>query len=121
MNQWFTSDPHLGHKNIVRGISTWKNKSACREFDTLEEHDNTIVNAFNKYVAEDDIVFLLGDFSLGGAENVYKYRKQLACKNIHYILGNHCHHIANNKHLVIDEEHIRLQDLFRSVNQILIK
>jgi hypothetical protein len=31
------SDPHFGHKNIVRSVSSWDVKSGCRDFNSIEE------------------------------------------------------------------------------------
>lgn len=116
---WFISDPHFGHKNIVRGISEFKDKlSGCRNFKTLEEHDGTILNGINKYVKKNDILYCLGDWNLGGRENVKKYRDLINCRTIHLCLGNHDIHIAKNA-LLIDGS--RTQECFTSVQTIIDK
>lgn len=93
---WFTSDTHFGHKNIVLGTTTWAvdRRGGCRVFDTVEEHDQTIVDNFNSLVKPDDILYHMGDWSFGGHENIKKYRNLVKCKNIHLILGNHDQHIV---------------------------
>lgn len=90
---YFSSDFHYGHKNIVAGVSEWEDKSRCRPFKTLEEHDKTLVENINKVVKRDDTLYFLGDWSFGGIENIWNFRKQIKCKDIHFILGNHDHHI----------------------------
>lgn len=96
-NIWFTSDTHYNHKNIVRGTAEWEDKSACRNFETLEEHNNTLIDNFNKLVKADDIIYHLGDWSFGGFQAIQDFRDRLNCKTIHLILGNHDHHIQRNK------------------------
>ena len=113
MNIYFTSDTHYAHKNIVRGTSSWSEDVSShtgqntRNFDTLEEHNAAIVKGINDIVGPDDVLWHLGDWSFGGFNNIKKFRDQINCRNIHLILGNHDHHIENNK------ENIR--DLFSSV------
>ena len=95
---WFTSDTHYWHKNITYGVSVWGNKeTACRRFNTTEEMSRHIVKKINEVVAENDILFHLGDWSFGGINNIWNFRKQLRCKNVHLIYGNHDHHIINYK------------------------
>ena len=97
-NIWFTSDSHWGHKNLCLGVSEWDDKEkSCRNFQTLEEMNELIVNNINKYVKADDILYHLGDWSFGGIENIWEFRKQIKCKNIYLVPGNHDHHIKNNK------------------------
>jgi calcineurin-like phosphoesterase family protein len=111
---WITSDTHYGHKNICRGVTSWRlpdgsipiNKT--RDFDTIEEMNEAIVDGINSVVGQDDILIHLGDFSFGGFENIQKFRDRIICKEIHLILGNHDTHIENNKGDV--------QELFTSVN-----
>lgn len=95
---WFVSDTHYWHKNITYGESVWPEKEKnCRRFDTTQEMSRHIVKQINTYVKEDDILFFLGDWCFGGINNIWNFRKQLRCKNIHFVYGNHDHHIINDK------------------------
>ena len=81
MNKWFMSDPHLGHKNIIKycgrtmfmtpdekdqyqkvldGKIPMKAMSVSDE--SLEKMNGYIINAHNARVKNTDIVFCLGDF-----------------------------------------------------------
>jgi len=98
MNIWFTSDTHYGHNNISnKHTSKWK--EGHRDFNSLEEMNKTIVDNINNLVKEDDILYHCGDFSFGGIQNIWNFKKQIKCKNVHLILGNHDDHIRNNKQL----------------------
>jgi calcineurin-like phosphoesterase family protein len=70
-----------------------------------------LIANINEKVEHDDILFHLGDWSFGGFDAIREFRDGIFCKNIHLILGNHDHHIANNKDGV--------QSLFSSVNKYL--
>ena len=97
-NIFFTSDTHYAHKNICVGVSEWDDKTkSCRKFQTLEEMNELIVNNINKYVKENDILYHLGDWSFGGINNIWEFRKRINCKNIYLVPGNHDHHIKKNK------------------------
>jgi calcineurin-like phosphoesterase family protein len=118
-NIWVTADLHIDHKNIVRGETEWKEKlNACRNFETLKQHNETIINGINKYVAKKDILYVVGDFSLGGREKVKTTREKINCYNIHIIFGNHDQHIIKNAQLT---DGTRTHDLFKSVNYRLYK
>ena len=109
---FFTSDTHYMHKNICRGTTSWSNADGfTRDFDTLDQMNDRIVNGINSVIGQDDILFHLGDWSFGGFEMIEQFRNRINCKNIHIILGNHDHHIER------DREGIR--QLFTSVNQYL--
>lgn len=97
-NIWFTSDTHFHHKNIVKGVSDWENKGdqSQRDFKTLEEHDEHIIAQFNKYVKQDDVLWHLGDWSFGGIEQIWNFKKRLPF-DINLVYGNHDHHIENNR------------------------
>jgi len=111
---WLCSDSHYGHKNICRGVTSWRLPDGripiekTRDFDTIEQMNEAIVDGINSVVGQDDILIHLGDFSFGGFENIQKFRDRIICKEIHLILGNHDTHIENNKGDV--------QELFTSVN-----
>lgn len=111
---WITSDTHYGHSNICRGVTSWRLPDdsipikKTRDFDTIEQMNEAIVDGINSVVGQDDVLIHLGDFSFGGFENIQKFRDRIICKEIHLILGNHDTHIENNKGDV--------QELFTSVN-----
>lgn len=95
-NCYITSDYHYGHKNIVKGVTAWDGKDQCRDFNTIEEMNDRMVKATNSIVAPDDWLICLGDWSFGGIENIWNFRKRLNVENIILILGNHDKHITNN-------------------------
>ena len=100
---WITSDTHHSHKNICRGVTEWRTKdkqipvAQTRPFNTLEEMNEKIINNINKVVGQDDILIHDGDFSFGGIENIWRFRSRIICKNIYHIIGNHDHHIENDR------------------------
>jgi calcineurin-like phosphoesterase family protein len=108
---FFTSDTHYNHSNICRGVSNWEGnrENRTRDYDTLNQMNIDLIDNINMLVMEDDILIHLGDWSFGGFESITEFRNQLNCKNIHLFLGNHDHHILNNKDNV--------RDLFSSVNE----
>ena len=114
---FFTSDTHYGHANICRGVTNWRDENGnvpidtTRDFETLEQMNDKIVESINSVVGEDDTLFHLGDWSFGGYDNIEEFRNRIVCKNVHLILGNHDHHIERNKG--------DIQRLFSSVNQYL--
>lgn len=96
---YFTSDTHYNHKNIVRGTTSWDIKESerteqrVRDFDTLEEHNATLIKNINSVVKHDDTLWHLGDWSFGGKDSIKTFRDQLECRNIHLVFGNHDQHI----------------------------
>mgnify|MGYP000264999736 FL=1 len=59
--------------------------------------NSVLVDNINSMVGENDVLFHLGDFSFGGFDKIGEFRSRIVCKNIHLILGNHDHHIENNR------------------------
>lgn len=78
---WFTSDLHLGHKNIL--------KLSDRPFGEIEHHDDTIINNYNKMVANDDICYILGDICFNQSYENYKRIFSRLNGKKHIIIGNH--------------------------------
>ena len=104
---FYTSDTHYAHANICRGVSQWGDKeNSTRDFSTIAEMNNELVNAINRTVKEDDTLFHMGDWSFGNIREVAEFRRRIHCKNVHLIYGNHDDGIEE------DEE---LQNLFSSV------
>jgi calcineurin-like phosphoesterase family protein len=108
-NLFFTSDTHYKHSSICRATTTWVDADdKTRDFKSLEDMNDAIVNNINEVVGEDDVLFHLGDWSFGGFGNIEEFRSRIICKNIHLVLGNHDHHIERNKD--------NIQRLFTTVN-----
>ena len=75
---WLTSDLHFRHK-MVAGL---------RGMTDIDAHDETIVTLWNASVAPDDIVWVLGDVTLGRAELAWPYVDKLNGRK-HLVWGNH--------------------------------
>lgn len=56
---FFTSDTHFGHANIINLCN--------RPFKDVNHMNNMLVENWNSVVSDDDTVFHLGDFALGGS------------------------------------------------------
>ena len=95
-NIWYTSDLHFSHKALCKGTSKWEDKSDCRDFDSIESMNDTILDSINKYVKENDVLFILGDFHLGPNSELESLRNKINCKNIHFIFGNHDHYLKEH-------------------------
>jgi calcineurin-like phosphoesterase family protein len=89
-----TSDLHLGHKNLAINY---------RGFETIESHDEYIVQNWNSVVTKRDVVYILGDITL---ENSRHYHTLDLLEGKKYVaLGNH----DSRKHV---------QELLRYVNGV---
>lgn len=102
---WFMSDTHYGHLNICYGTSNWNDKeTTTRRYNTIDRMNDSIVKSINDCVMPDDIIYFLGDWSMGGIENIAKFIRRLNCKNIFFVPGNHDHHIKKNKAFMFVED-----------------
>lgn len=112
---YITSDIHYGHKNICRGVTNWRTPegevpiNSTRDFETIEQMNSDIVDRINSKVGQDDTLIMLGDVAFGGFENIGIFLDRLICKNIYLILGNHDHHIKNDRGY-IKERFIAVRD-----------
>jgi len=73
-------DFHFGHKNILKYRP---------QFKTIDEHDNYIIDNFNKVVKKRDTVYFMGDifFTNEGFELMKRFNY---CHKKVLVLGNHC-------------------------------
>lgn len=105
---YITSDIHYGHKNICRGVTNWRTPegeipiNSTRDFDSIEQMNSAIVDRINSKVGQEDTLIMLGDIAFGGFENIGIFLDRLVCKNIYLILGNHDHHIKNDRSYIKD-------------------
>lgn len=81
--KFFTSDLHFSHKLMVTE----------RGFIDADQMNNAIIRSINNYVRPEDELFIIGDLSFDNAEETNELLKQIKCKYMHLILGNH----DNNK------------------------
>ena len=77
MTDWFTSDSHWRHKNII--------KYSNRPFDSTEVMNEALIDNWNSVVKQKDRIFHLGDFSMGDGQSIFD--RLLGEK--HLIIGNH--------------------------------
>ena len=76
-NVYVISDLHLSHLNMAKR----------RGFETIEEHDNYIIESWNSVINKKDTVWVLGDITME-KKDPYKLLSELkGVKNI--VLGNH--------------------------------
>lgn len=73
------------HDNIIKHDAN----NGCRKFSSIEEHDNLIISNINKVVTPHDNLYFLGDISWGSQEQTVELLKQINCKNLFAIKGNH--------------------------------
>lgn len=74
------SDLHFNHLNII--------KYCNRPFETVEEMNEHMIKKWNETVKNKDIVYFLGDFCMGGIEEIKFFASQLNGRK-RIILGNH--------------------------------
>ena len=123
---FFTSDTHYNHSNICRGTSKWTGDltKVTRNFQTLKLMNRVIIDNINDIVGQDDILIHLGDWSFGGFESIGEFRKQIICKNIYLVLGNHDYHIEDNKEnireLFVDVAHYTKLHVTTWNNEVMI-
>lgn len=93
---WFTSDLHFGHKNVIPYCN--------RPFSSVEEMDTELIRRWNVLVAEEDVVYVLGDFSFYRATRTTEILSQLKGKKI-LIRGNHDESLSKMQRLGFAETH----------------
>lgn len=97
---WFYSDPHFGHKNIL--------KYCPRPFQNLEEMERGLIEAYNAVVKPFDIVYFLGDVFFCGTIKAKEILKKLNGYKI-LIRGNHDFKPEKMREIGFDEVHEQLK------------
>lgn len=82
---YYIGDTHFGHKNILRLDSN----NGSRNFITIEEHDNLIIENINKVVTPQDSIYFVGDVSWYKPDKTAELLERINCKNKFLIKGNH--------------------------------
>lgn len=81
---WFISDIHFGHKRILEFHQERINKYG----DTIEKHDEMLINYWNETIAKKDTVYIIGDLMFADQQRSRKILERLNGNKI-LILGNH--------------------------------
>jgi calcineurin-like phosphoesterase family protein len=80
MKRHFTADTHFWHRGVIHHCRPWAS--------SVEHMNETIIQAWNSVVADEDEVYHLGDFSFAGTAKTLAILDQLRGRK-HLILGNH--------------------------------
>ncbi len=94
---WFTADHHFGHKNII--------KYTDRPFETLKEMDDELVRRWNSRINQEDTIYHLGDFTLGGVDYARSYFLRLNGK-IYVVPGGHDEHWCKTKEFLYSKHYV---------------
>ena len=78
---FFIGDHHFGHRNIIRF------EPEFRPYETIEEHDAALIDAWNRAVGPGDVVFHLGDLAWS-KRDLHRAVPQLN-GHIKLVMGNH--------------------------------
>ena len=94
MTDYIISDTHFCHANII--------KYCGRPFKTVGEMDKTLIDNINTVVDEEDRLIHMGDFAFGrlaNAQTITFIRRQIRCRHIILIVGNHDKEIVRDTKL----------------------
>lgn len=85
MTDFFIADTHFSHKNILNFCSEH------RPFKSVDDMNTKLIDNWNNVVTDEDRVFVLGDFFLGGRKNITEAGDIIKSLNGKKILvqGNH--------------------------------
>jgi calcineurin-like phosphoesterase family protein len=79
--EFYTSDLHFGHKNILK-------HEPDRPFKDVDHMDRELVARYNDVISDDDVVYILGDLSMGNLSNALALVEKM--KGLKYFIpGNH--------------------------------
>lgn len=80
---WFISDTHFGHENVLKFCP-----SRAVLGETIEEHDEALIQRWNEMVRPEDKVYHLGDVAFGRRKQDLRWMRRLMGK-IMLLRGNH--------------------------------
>ena len=81
MKRFIIADLHFGHNNIIQ----YEN----RPFSNAEEMDNRLIELWNSVVGKDDLVYVLGDFTLSRRKDIIANLVNILHGRKILIMGNH--------------------------------
>jgi calcineurin-like phosphoesterase family protein len=79
---YFTADTHFSHAAIIN--------YAARPFATIEQMDQVLIDNINQLLGRDDVLYHLGDFTLGDYQTFCSYAQRLKqAIRINIVPGGH--------------------------------
>ncbi len=81
MKRFLIADTHFGHENII--------KYEDRPFENAQEMNQKLIEFWNSTVSDDDLVYVLGDFTLSRRMDIIKNLVSLLHGRKVLIMGNH--------------------------------
>jgi calcineurin-like phosphoesterase family protein len=112
---WLTSDTHYAHTNICKGVSSWPGGRGTRDFKTLSQMNDVIVNGINNNVSKNSHLIHGGDWSFGGSDKIIEFSERINCDNIYHVYGNHDDNIRRNHPI----NGVKPQELFTTNSDVL--
>lgn len=106
----FTSDLHLRHAKVAQ----------IRGFESIEAHDTAVVASWREHVRKQDVVWVLGDLTVGSADDE-AYALELVASlpgTKHFVSGNHDSAHPRNSSSRNRERMLRWLEVFESVSPI---
>ncbi|MBR0145800.1 MAG: metallophosphoesterase family protein [Eubacterium sp.] len=86
--RYYISDLHFYHEGMNERMD-------CRGFQSVEEMNEVMIDHWNRKVRKNDEVVILGDLSMGTAEQTNRLLERLQGK-LYMIYGNHDHYINSH-------------------------
>jgi calcineurin-like phosphoesterase family protein len=108
---WFTSDLHLNHENIIRYCD--------RKASSTSEMNETIVSNWNSRISQNDTVYVVGDVFLGNPADAKPIIQRMNGKKI-LILGNHDRSPRTMLEHGFDEAHRKLTIILKDGRRALL-
>lgn len=84
-----TADWHFFHKGMNVSTSHWDRSEPPRDFPTLEEMNDCIIDNINAVVGRTDTLWNLGDVIFSRTGELPNLMSRIKCKDVRLILGNH--------------------------------
>ena len=87
--RYYIADCHFFHENLL-------NRMDKRNFSSVEEMNNYMIEKWNSKVNKNDEVVILGDFSWGKPDKTQELLEKLSGR-LYMVRGNHDHYLNNSK------------------------
>lgn len=102
---WFVGDLHFGHAKV----------SGIRGFSTTDEHDEAITKKWWKQVQADDLVYVMGDISVGSRDGELRALNILARQPGRKVLISGNHDSVSSIHRKQSPHLTKFQEVFEEI------